>query len=122
MNIRSLSGLAQQVLLPEKPGEKQAAIKMQDTTDRDADGRQSSNDKKRKVTEAEIQKILDSLRSNPGLLANNLTVLLVQENEVRLILIQNPEGETVRRIPEEAFYQLLDSMDLANGRIFNKAA
>ena len=122
MNIRSLSGQAQHILLPEKTGEKQAAIKSHDTTDRDADGRQSGGDKKRRVSEDEIKKILESLRSNPGLATNKLTVNLVYENDVRLILIQNEQGAIIRRIPEESFYQLLDSMDLANGRIFNKSA
>lgn len=122
MNIRSLSGLAQQVLLPEKAGEKKETLKLQDTADRDADGRQSQSDKRRPVTEEELKKILESLKNNPGILSHNLTVQLVEENEIRLILITNPEGKTIRRIPQESFYQLLDNMDLANGRILNKAA
>jgi uncharacterized FlaG/YvyC family protein len=122
MNIRSLTGLGAQILLPVKAGENQTALKAHDTTERDADGRLFQQSKKRKVTEEELKKILESLKANAGIVANHLNVLLVRENEVQVILIQTPEGETVRRIPEENFYQLLDNMDLANGRILNKAA
>ena len=110
------------MLLPEKTREKEPALKLHDTAERDADGRQSQNDKRRKVSEEEIKKIIDSLKNNPGIISNDLSVLLISENDTQLILIQTREGQTVRRIPAESFYQLLDSMDLAHGRILNNAA
>ena len=122
MNIKSLSGLAHQVLLPEKVGEKQPAIKAHDATDRDADGRQQQKDKRRKVSEDEIQKIIESLRANAGVVNNNLLVEIASENETRVLYVKSPEGQIIRRIPEDQFYQLLDSIDLTNGRIINKAA
>lgn len=121
MNIKSLSGLAHQVQTVEKTTEKQP-LKLHDTTERDADGRQQQQDKKRKVTAEEIQKIIESLKSNPGVVQSQLTVDLVKENEILVIYIKAPEGQIIRRITEDVFYQLLDSADLTNGRIFNKAA
>jgi uncharacterized FlaG/YvyC family protein len=122
MNIRSLTGLGTQILLPVKAPENQSALKTHDTADRDADGRMFQGNKKRKVTEEELKKIIDSLKANPGVVANHLIVMLAQENEVQVILIKSPEGQVLRRITEENFYQFLDNMDLANGRILNKAA
>lgn len=121
MNIKSLSGLAQQVRTVEKPTEKQP-LKLQDTTERDADGRRQQQYKKRKVTPEEVQKIIESLKANPGVVQNQLSVNLEKENEILVIYIKSPDGQIIRRITEDVFYQLVDSADLANGRIFNKAA
>lgn len=121
MNIRSLSNL-NQILAPEKVHEMQNRVKSHDTTERDADGRAPNEQKPRAVTTEELEKILKNLREHPGVKANNLTVELVQENLIQVIFIKDAQGNTVRRVTEDQFYHLLESLDQANGRIFNKAA
>ncbi|MBY0314539.1 MAG: hypothetical protein K2Q26_03405 [Bdellovibrionales bacterium] len=121
MNIRSLSNLNQAVV-PERVHELQNRVKSHDTTERDADGREPHSDKPRKITDEELEKLLKSLREHPGIKANNLTVDVVTENLVQLILIKDPQGNIVRRVTEDQFYTLLNSMDQANGRLLNKAA
>ena len=122
MNIRSLSSPV--TLLPvSQVKETASALKSADAGERDADGRQPFGDRKRRITDEELQKLLASLRSHPGVLANNLVIeLLMLENQERAILIKAPTGQTVRRVPDSEFATLLENVDQTNGRFFDKAA
>lgn len=121
MNIRSLSNSAP-IIQPTKVPEVNNAIKPHDTAERDADGRQPFGENKRPVTDEELEKIMKDLKAHPGVVKNNLIVELLAENDAKVILIKTQEGQIIRRVPEDQFYQLLDSMDQTNGRLFNKAA
>lgn len=121
MNIRSLSQLPT-VISTNKIKEAAATIKPHDTAERDADGRQPFGEKKRPVTPEELEQILEGLKKHPGVLAHQLQVSLVEEETRKVIYIKSPEGETLRRVVEEDFYYLLESLDQPNGRIFNKTA
>jgi uncharacterized FlaG/YvyC family protein len=122
MNIRSLSSPVTVVPINQV---KQAseAIKPHDAEERDADGRQPFGEKKRKITDEELEKLLKSLKAHPGVVANGLVVeLLMIEGQERAILIKNASGQIVRRVPDGEFAGLLDNIDQANGRLFDKAA
>jgi uncharacterized FlaG/YvyC family protein len=121
MNIRSLSNIVTP-LNSSSIKEASTAIKSHDTTERDADGREPSKSPPREVTEEEIEKILQNLKEHPGILANNLSVELVQENEVRVILIKSSDGQIVRRVPQGEFYYLLETLGQNNGRLLSKTA
>ncbi len=121
MNIRSLTQIPT-VLSPTKVSEASSAIKPHDTAERDADGRQPFGEKRRKVTPEELEKIIENLKRHAGIVANGLVIELVQEESQQVLYIKTAEGQTVRRVVEDDFYQLLDSLDQTSGRIFNKAA
>jgi hypothetical protein len=121
MNVRSLSQLPT-VLSPTKVSEASSAIKSHDTAERDADGRQPFGEKKRPVTPEELEKIIENLKNHPGVLANHLVVELVQEESQQILLLKGQDGQIIRRVVESDFYFLLENLDQATGRIFNKAA
>ncbi len=121
MNVRSLSNL-NQILAPEKVHEMNNRVKSHDATERDADGRESQSQKPRLVTEEELEKIIKSLKDHPGVKANNLTIELAQENLIQVIFIKAADGSIVRRVTEDQFFHLLESLGQTNGRIFNRAA
>lgn len=121
MNIRSLSNS----ILPISSTtikEANATIKSHDATERDADGRDAQANEHRECTDEEIEKILKNLREHPGIVANNLSVELVSQNEVRVILISDAEGQIIRRVVEKDFHQLLETIGQNNGRIISKTA
>ncbi|MBY0384145.1 hypothetical protein K2X05_03215 [bacterium] len=122
MNIRSLTQLPA-VISPTKVTEASNAIKPHDTAERDADGRQPfGEEKKRPVTPEELEKIIENLKKHPGVIANQLIVELVVEESRQFLLIKSSDGQIIRRVPEMDFYQLLDNLDQASGRIYSKAA
>ncbi len=99
------------------------AIRSHDASERDADGRQPFGDKKRRITDEELEKLIKSLKAHPGVIANGLVVeLLIEDNQSRFILIKTSEGQIVRRVPDQDFAHLLDNMDQASGRLFDRAA
>lgn len=121
MNIRSLSNVITPVTSTTVK-EANATIKSHDTTERDADGRETPNNQQRECTDEEIEKIIKNLKEHPGIVANNLSVELTSENEVKLILIKSPDGQIIRRVTERDFYQLLETIGQNNGRIISKTA
>lgn len=121
MNIRSLS----HIITPISSSaikEAQQSLRSHDTAERDADGREHQSSAQRPVSEEELEKILKSLRENAGIIANNLSVELEVQNEVRVLLIKSPDGHIVRRVSEKDFYQLLETMGQSNGLLISKAA
>lgn len=121
MNVRSLSN----AIVPISSSsikEANATIRSHDATERDADGREPNQNQQRDCTDEEIEKILKNLKEHPGILANNLSVVLTTQNDVKVILIQDPEGQIIRRVVEKEFYQLLETIGQNNGRIISKTA
>lgn len=121
MNIRSLSNVITPITASTIK-EANSAIKSHDATERDADGREQQGSPQRDCTEEEIEKILKNLREHSGILANNLSVELTVQNDVRVILISSPDGQIIRRVVEKDFYQLLETIGLNSGRIISKTA
>lgn len=121
MNIRSLSNNITPITSTTVK-EANATIKSHDTTERDADGRDAQSNQQRECTDEEIEKILKNLKEHPGIIANNLSVELTTQNEIRVILIKDHEGQIVRRVVDKDFYQLLETIGQNNGRIISKTA
>lgn len=121
MNIRSLS----HIITPTSGSaikEASKTLKSHDTTERDADGREHQSSDQRPVTEEELEKILKNLRENPGVIANNLSVEITMENEVRVLVITSATGQIIRRVVEKDFYQLLETIGQNNGLLISKSA
>ena len=121
MNIRSLSNNITPITSTTVK-EANSTIKSHDATDRDADGREQQKSNQRFCTDEEIKKILKSLKEHTGVIANNLSVELVTQNEVQVILITDPEGHIIRRVVSKDFYQLLETIGQNNGNLLSKTA
>jgi len=98
-------------------------LKMQESTDRDADGRRQNEEQepKRHLNEEEFKKALSELEKHPGLVANNLTVKVEVKEDHRVILIQDIKGNVVRRLSESQLWSAIQAFDRKTGSIFDKA-
>lgn len=96
------------------------SVKPESSTDRDGNGRQpDAEPEKRKLTDAEMQLALDHLRNLPGLKANNLTVEVEIQNEIRIVKILDADGRLVRRIPESDLWELTKDRKKTTGQILD---
>lgn len=125
MNIRSLSNPQTPTKVDTESAKIKAtenSVKTHDTTERDADGRQPFHDQRRPVTQEELDEIMEAIKKHDGVKANNFSVELVEEEDQKVLYIKTPEGQTVRRVPESNFHELLSFIDQSNPRLLNKSA
>lgn len=99
--------------------------KLDGSADRDTDlGRGEEEAAKHKMTEEEIQEVLEHLRKIDGIKENNLQVRLERKDDTAVIYIEDIKGKVIRRIAEGEMwyiYQKQKSGDGKKGQIFNKA-
>lgn len=98
-------------------------LKMQETVDRDADGRRQHQEEeiKRHLTDEEFQSALKTLEKHPGLVANNLTIKVQEIEDQRIVLIQDSQGNVVRRLSESQLWSAIQAFDRKTGSILDKA-
>jgi uncharacterized FlaG/YvyC family protein len=98
-------------------------LKMQETADRDADGRRQPEEQeiKRHLSDEEFQKALQTLEKHPGLIANNLTIKVEVKEDQRVVLIQDIHGNVVRRLSESQLWSAIQAFDRKTGSILDKA-
>lgn len=87
------------------------SIKMDNTTDRDANGQQQyqSQDQKREpMTDEQIEKALEILRSYPAVKEHNLSIELVLIDNKKFVLLKEPDGKLIRKIAEHELWSLPD--------------
>ena len=124
MNIKSLGP---QLVLPieQKPrAEGSKNVKTHESgADRDADGRQQQGEGelKRHLTDEEILECMDKLRQLSGVKNNNLRVRLVTEDGIKKIVIEDPQGNVVRRLSESQLWSSVQHIDKTTGQFLNKA-
>ncbi len=101
----------------------EGGVRTQKSTDRDANGQQQGQEQEKKehLNQQEFDDALQALESHPGLKANNLTVQVNNLDGVRVILVLDPEGNTVRRLSEGQLWLATRDKDRQTGRILDKA-
>ena len=102
-------------------------IKMDSTTDRDGNGQQqfSSEDQEQKgpMTEEQLQKALEHLQSLPAIKEHNLTVQLIEAEGKKFVLLKEPTGKILRRIPESELWTLpVVANEHEKGQLLRKTA
>lgn len=125
MNIRSLSNPQLPTKVDTESSKVRAAetaVKTHDATERDADGRQPFQDQRRPVTQEELDEIIKAIREHEGVKTNNFKVELLEEHGQQVLYVKTQEGQTVRRVTESNFYELLSFIDQSNPRLLNKSA
>lgn len=101
-------------------------MRSEHTTDRDANGQQGqqSGEHPQALTEEELEKAIQYLKTLAGIKENGLYVKLARINGRAFVIIEEPNGKIVRRIPETDLFHLLQrSKDDSNktGNLLDKA-
>lgn len=105
------------------------SIKAGSTTDRDANGQMAHDHKKEDpkppMTEEQLEKAVEHIKNLPGIKEHHLKVELVDQNGKRFIILCEPDGKMIRKIPEIELWSLpvIDSLSPdKKGQILRKSA
>ena len=87
------------------------ALKAGNSTDRDANGQTSYEQKKQQdhhepMSEEQMKKALDHLKEFPAVKEHNLTVEMVEQDGKRFVYLKEPDGKILRRIHESELWTL----------------
>ena len=86
-------------------------IKSGNTTDRDANGQQAYDQQgqqkhREPMTEEQLETAMKALREYPAVKEHNLTIELVTQEGRSFVLLKEPSGKLIRRIPEVELWSL----------------
>ena len=105
------------------------SIKAGNTTDRDANGQaaydENQQQKREPMTEEQLKKALEHLKSLPAVKDHNLTVELVEQNGKKFVFLKEPDGKILRKIPEIELWTLpvmTESDPQKKGQLLRKTA
>lgn len=96
---------------------------LEESRDRDPNGRQERGEEHphRQMTDEELAKALEIIKGLPGLSASSLRVRLVKSENFSIVLLEGPNGETIRRLTEADLWQVLANQEKKTGQILDKA-
>lgn len=100
------------------------SIKADSTTDRDANGQSSAGSQEQKrepMSEEQLEKSMQHLRGLAVVKENNLSVELLELEGKRFVLLKEPNGKIIRRIPEAELWDL-QSETGNKGQLLSKSA
>ena len=123
MNVRSVN--PQTLVLPTETRQRvDGDVKTQQSTDRDANGRQehAEQEAKRHLTQEEFDQCLKALENLPGLQSNGLSIRFLHQDDHRIVLIEDKNGAVVRRFSESDLWLVTRNLEKSTGHIFDKAA
>ncbi len=122
MNIRSISNPAP--VLGKENIESSKGIKSEDTNEREANGQQTFGDSEshRSLTQEEVEKVLEKLKSHEGIVKSGLIVKHTKENDQNIVKIETPDGKIVKRIVERDLYFYLTQESKEDLHLVNKSA
>lgn len=96
------------------------------TTDRDGNGQTGYDGGKEQqhppMTEEELLKAMEHLKQLAVVKDNNLTVTLTEVDSKKIVLIAEPGGKVVRRIPESELWSLSILKDSSKAQLLSKVA
>lgn len=126
MDIRSINNFITNTIATNRAEtEKKADIKSDASNERDANGQlgRQPEESPRELSEDELKKVVEVLKTHQGVKSNNLQVELKLINGKYFVLIEDPSGKVIRRVAANDLWQVLkdSDKDLTKGRIFNKA-
>lgn len=74
------------------------------------------------MTEEQLQKVIEHIKSLPIVTANNLIVELVEVDDKKFVLLKESTGKVIRRIPEFELWSLQVMQEDKKGQILNRSA
>mgnify|MGYP000874362060 CR=1 FL=1 len=100
------------------------AIKTTSTTEREGNGQQfyqgqGQEQNESPLSDEELKKVMEHLRSLKFVKESGLQVQLVVSNEKRFVVIQEIGGKLIRRIPELELRSLVATTDKDRGQLLN---
>jgi hypothetical protein len=122
MNIRSVSNPAQ--IMGKEKIEATQTIKSDETAEREANGQQPFSDSEphRPLTEEEADQVLEKIKNHEGVQKNGLTVKLEEINGQKIVIIEDPKGQVVKRFVERDLFFFLQQSDSDEIHLVNKSA
>ena len=118
MNIRSLTSLF-------FPKEIKRVERKTDSASPDRESQagagEGDNQKKRKMTEEEIQAAVETLKQVQGVKDNHLTVRVDRAQDIVVVYVEDNTGKVIRRIPEADLWSLSQEKGKTKGHLFDKA-
>lgn len=128
MDIKNALNAILPLSLRAKP-EATKEIKAGETNDRDANGQmaydQNQQQHREPMTEEQLQKALQHLKDLPAVKEHNLSVELFEQNGKKFVLLKEPNGKVIRKIPEIELWTLpvmTESEPNKKGQLLRKLA
>lgn len=122
MNVKSLTpSLTALDSRPRVDGKEN--VRLQDTGDRDANGQQqqSEHEQKRHLSDSEFDVALAALKENSAVKTHNLQVRVESQSGLRVVLIEDINGQVVRRLTEADLWTVTREKDRPTGKLLDKA-
>jgi hypothetical protein len=101
------------------------AIKSDSTHDRDANGQMGhggKEERRRPMTEEELEKALTHIRGLDAVKEHSLAVELIEVDGKKFVLLKEADGKVLRRIPEYELWSLQIMKERAKGQLLQKVA
>lgn len=123
-----LKGIGKPVnLLPVKNREKvERSISSEKTTDREGNGQAAYGDggqqQHQPMSDEQFQAVLEHLRGLQVVKENGLEVVEYASEGKRMVLLREPSGKVLRRIPESELWSLQTVKDKEKGQLLSKSA
>lgn len=112
--------------LPVKPRERvERSISSEKTMDREGNGQASYGGGEQQhppMTEEEFKIAIEHLKSLQVVKDNHLEVVEIQKEGKRIILLREPNGKVIRRIPEQELWSLQVVKENEKGQLLSKSA
>lgn len=124
MNIKSITPNISPLESLNKADSKEK-VRLQESTDRDANGRQEKQEKQKEhsFADEDWDEALDKLKKLPAVVKSQLIVEATVEGGRRFVRFFTPDGECIRRLNETDVWESLENIDLEQpkGQLLNKA-
>lgn len=123
MDVKNVLGAVVPIIRGKERVEK--TIKSDATADRDANGQMASGGDQQQhppMSDEQLKKAIEHLKAHAVVKEQNLTVQLYEAEGRKFVLIKEPSGKIVRRIPEAELWTLQVVKDNEKGQLLQKTA
>lgn len=122
-----LKGIGKPVNLPPVQGREKVerSISSEKTTDREGNGQAAFGDGGEQhppMSDEQYKMALEHLRKLQAVKENNLEVVEYVTEGKRFVLLKEPNGKVIRRIPEKELWSLIAVKDKEKGQLLSKTA
>lgn len=122
-----LKGIGKPVNLPPVQGREKVerSISSEKTTDREGNGQAAygeGGEQHPPMNDEQFKKALEHLRNLQAIKDNHLEVIEYVTEGKRFVLLKEPSGKVIRRIPEKELWSLITVKNKEKGQLLSKSA
>lgn len=124
MDIRGFAKIFNPLAI-QGPERVEKGIKSDTTHDREGNGQMpSGNDSEHRepMSEDQFEQAIEHLKKHQVFKDNNLEILVQKVESKRFVIIREPNGKVLRRIPESELWSLQAIKDNEKGQLLSKTA